>query len=125
MNQIRAHPQISLLTGLLVVDALFFGLSDPKKVPSLMLMAGYLLVVATLYFAVKGVLVLLSWYGLPTMRHKRRLTLSLTIVIGIFVALQSLGELGTRDVLVLVPFTWLSYLYFAYNRAPKNAGFSP
>jgi hypothetical protein len=124
MKHLRSHPHLWSLVALLAVDGLFFGLTDPQNVPSWLLMAGFLLFVSTIYYFVKAVLVVLSWYGLPTLRHKRRLTLSLTIVIGIFLALQSLGELGSRDVIVMVPFTWLSYLYFAYNRSPKSADVS-
>src|SRR3954466_12378461 len=109
MKQLRTHPHLWSLVALLTLDGLFFGLTDPKNVPSWLLMAGFLLFVSTVYYLVKAALVVLSWYGLPTLRHKRRLTLSLTIVIGIFIALQSLGELGSRDVIVMLPFTWLSY----------------
>jgi hypothetical protein len=124
MKHFRAHPHLWSLVALLTLDGLFFGLSDPKNVPSWLLMAGFLLFVGTIYYLVKAILVVLSWYGLPTLRHKQRLAVSLTIVIGIFIALQSLGELGSRDVIVMVPFTWLSYLYFAYNRSSKPADVS-
>ena len=121
MKHIRDHPHLWSIVSLLMIDSLFFGLTDPKNVPSWLLMVGFLLSLATLYQIVKGGLVALSWYGLPTRRHSRRLTMSITLVSAIFLALQSLGELGPRDIVVMLPFTWLTYLYFTYGRAKTQA----
>jgi hypothetical protein len=84
-------------------------------------MAGFLLFVSTLYHLIKLTLTALGWYGLPSAINRRRLTVSATLVTAAFVALQSLGALGPRDVFILLPLSWLAYLYLSYGRSLKPA----
>ena len=114
--KIASHPRFWLVSCLLVVDGLFFGLSDPQKVPSLLLAAGFLLMVATLYQLMLGLLHAADWYGLPGKAHRRRQARIVTGLAGGLIALQSIGELGQRDVLVLLPLAVLAYLYISYGK---------
>lgn len=101
------------ISGLLLVDGLLFGVTDPDTASSVVLIAGFLLFCATLYYLLDGVLMLGALYGMPV-RHKKRVLRSLTLVIGGVVALQSIGQLSSRDVMVLTPLSVLLYLYVAY-----------
>ena len=107
--------QFWLVIGLLMADGLFFGLSDPASVPSLALAIGFILFVVTLYRLLYGLLILVSWYGFSRgKRPRRRLALTVTGLVGGIVALQSIGELAARDVLVLVPLVIGMYVYNSY-----------
>ena len=109
------------VVGLLVADGLFFGLTDPDKVPSLFLMIGFLLCAGTLYVLIRAILAASAWYGLPLNKHGSRLARVVTLAAGVLIALQSIGELGSRDILVLMPLTLVSYLYVSYGRTPTPA----
>lgn len=81
-----------------------------------MIMVGFGLLVVTIYYLVYGLVSLAGLYGLRAKR-KQRLSLALTGVLGILIALQSVGELGGRDILVLLPLAMLGYLYSSYLKA--------
>lgn len=107
-------------TGLLVVDAVFFGISNPARVPSWAIMIAFGLFSLTIYSLVLALMKAASWYGLNFVQHRRRLALTVT---GFFVglaALQSINQLSVRDVAVLTPLALLGYLYVVYVRAPKE-----
>jgi len=107
------------ISGLLLVDGLLFGVTDPATAPSVVLIGGFLLLCITLYYLLDGVLMLSKLYGLPV-RHKKRVLRTLTLLIGGVVALQSIGQLSSRDVVVLTPLTVLLYLYVAYIGSMKQ-----
>jgi hypothetical protein len=116
MNKSRHRAHVLPVIGLLAADGLFFGLTDPDKVPSFFLMVGFLLCAGTLYVLIRALLAASSWYGLPFNRHGSRLARVITVTAGALIALQSIGELGSRDILVLMPLTLISYLYVSYGR---------
>ena len=110
-----ARPRPWLAMCLLVADGLFFGLSNPATVPSFALAISFILFVLTLYQLLHGLMILGSWYGLSrSKRTRRRLAGTMAGLISGLVALQSIGELGSRDVLVLVPLAIGIYLYNTY-----------
>lgn len=106
--------------GLLVADTMVFGGSDPQKVPSVMLIVAFLLLTATLYYLIRSLIKAVRWYGLKT-RHPGRLTAVITVVAAIIMALQSIGELTARDILVLLPFVVIGYLYASYGNKRQNS----
>lgn len=108
--------------ALLGMDALWFGSTNAVKVPSFMIMVGFGLLVISLYYLVYAIISLAGLYGLHAKR-KLRLSLYITGMISGLVALQSVGELGGRDVQVLLPLAILGYLYSSYakNQA-RNLG---
>jgi len=105
---------ITLPLSLIIIDSLLFSLSDPRKVPSFLLIVAFLLLTATFYYVVKGLVKLLGWYGVNA-KHPNRLASTITAVFGGITALQSIGELTGRDMLVLLPLVLVGYLYFSYN----------
>jgi hypothetical protein len=110
-----ARRHIWKFIGLLVVDGLGFSLTNAKSVPSFMLIVGFVLLIATLYYLVYSLLTFARLYGL-SIRRKRRLAGSLTGLISGLVALQSIGELNSRDVLVLLPLVIIGYAYSFYGK---------
>jgi len=105
--------------GLLVADGLVFGMTDAGKVASFLLVVGFLLLIATIYCLFYGILAFARLYGLP-IKRKRRLAGSLTGLTGCLVALQSVGELNIRDVLVLLPLVTIGYVYSFYGTRTDN-----
>jgi hypothetical protein len=120
MKNVLSHPHFWRVAGLLAADGLLFGLSHPQRVPSFILGVAFVLLVITLYQIVLGLLMIANWYGLPGRAHRRRQARLLTGVIGGLIALQSIGELGVRDILVAVPLALLAYLYISYGKSGKG-----
>jgi hypothetical protein len=104
------------LVGLLVVDGVVFSLTNAGSVPSFMLVVGFLLLAMTGYYLIHGLLSFVRVYGL-SVKRKRRLAAILTAVAGGLTALQSIGELNGRDVVVLLPLVAIGYAYSVYSRA--------
>lgn len=115
-----SRSQTWLLASLLLADIAVFSGSNPHNAPSMMLMIGFGLLIVNFYLLMLG-LVRLSNYGLLTgrYRHKRFARLATGLFAGL-VALQSIGELGSRDIVVLLPLAVLGYLYISYGRGGKN-----
>jgi hypothetical protein len=119
--KLLTHPRIRVILILLVADSVLFSLTNPDNVPSLMLAGGFLLLTATLYCLALGLMAIAGWYGLSTSRHRRRFARITTGVVASLIALQSIGELSMRDVLVLLPLAVLAYLYVSYGRSNQHA----
>ncbi len=103
-------------TILLVLDGLVFGMVNPRTAPGVLLGAGFLLLVATSYCLLRGLLAVPGLYGMP-IHHKQRLLRTLTVLSGSLLALQSIGQLSPRDVVVLSLVTVLFYVYVSYAKA--------
>jgi len=106
-----------IVGALIGVDCLFFGLTSPDRVPAVVLVFGFALLVANLYVAVSALVALMRWYGISIGRHKRKIIIALTASLSVLVALQSTGQLTSRDLLVLLPFVALAYFYTSYQKA--------
>jgi hypothetical protein len=107
------------ISGLLAADIAVFGLTDPQEAPSFMLIIGYVLLCVTIFYLVDAVLSVSRLYGVPV-RHKRRVLRSTVLLISGLVALQSIGQLSTRDVIVLMPLSALLYMYLSYARGARQ-----
>lgn len=115
---INRFKQPQLLAGvvLAVLDIGFFSSTNPTKMPSGLLIVGFVLVALSIYALLRMLLGIASIYGLPLAEHGRRQALFLGGVCAVLVALQSLGELTLRDVVVLVLLALIAYLYTTYGR---------
>jgi hypothetical protein len=105
---------------LVVADGLFFTTTNPNKVASSVLIVGFALVALTIYGLLRLLLAVATFYGLPLKNRGRRIALLIGISTAIGVALQSLGELTLRDVVVLILLTGLIYVYTSYGRDHKR-----
>lgn len=114
------------MSGLLAADALLFGTTDPNSTVSFMLIVGFIMMSVTVYYLLKGLLSLGRLYGLRV-KKEIKLLRTMTALISGLLALQSIGQLSSRDILVLMPLTLLMYLYVAYTKSsrPATAGTGP
>jgi hypothetical protein len=117
--KLLGHSRFWRVISLLVMDVLFFSKTDSDKVPSYLLMAGFILVIATIYQFAYMLLSIGRFYGVPV-KHKKRMAGYISSVVGILLALQSVGELGLRDILVILPLALIAYLYTTYNKSNKH-----
>jgi hypothetical protein len=111
--KIIGHKRSWQLIGLLGADFLLFSTTKATEVPSVIIIVGFGLLTATLYWIIRGVIDLVGLYGISVTR-KRQFALYSTAILGGLIALQSIGELSGRDVLVLLPLAALGYIYSAY-----------
>ena len=117
--QIRSHrihfKKSLLVAGLLLADGLFFDLTNPNRVPSWALIVGFALVSATFYVLLLAMVRMAGFYGITTGTNGKRIARLLGISGGIAIALQSLGELSLRDIVVLLLLTAIAYGYTSYG----------
>ena len=111
--------QFQYVLCLLVLDILLFTTTNATTAPSFVAIVGFVLLVATVYYVIYSLTALSKFYGLKV-RHRRPLSVYLTIVIGIIVALQSIGELGPRDVLVIMLLAVIGYVYSSYAKTSNR-----
>jgi hypothetical protein len=104
---------------LAVADILIFCTTDTENVSSFVLGVGFVLFGLSAYYLLNGLLTIPGFYGLP-IKHKRRLLATLTILASGLVALQSIGQLAYRDVLVISFLTFLAYIYSSYTKATRH-----
>ena len=97
----------------LIADVAFFTRTDASKIAPFLLIVGILLLAVTCYELMYGLLSFARLYGLP-IRHNKRLAVYLSGTLVVIVALQSIGELTTRDILVLLPLATIGYIYGMY-----------
>jgi hypothetical protein len=111
MKHILAHHNTKQLTLLFIADSVFFSVTNPQKVASWLLIVGVLLLTASLYYVELGLLTAAKWYGLPSGKQPKRLAKVSVGILGCLMALQSIGELSSRDIWVLLPLGFVAYLY--------------
>lgn len=111
------HSNKSRLTlVLLTLDGVFFTLTNPNNVDSAILFTGFILLSLTLYLLISRVCTWSRLYGFQFDRHTHRIALFGTGIIVGLMALQSLGELTTRDMIVALPLGAITYAYLSYGR---------
>lgn len=116
-----ARKPVWQLFGLLLIDGAVFGSTNTGRVPSFMLIIGFIILMVNFYYLIRGLLVLARLYGL-SVRRKYRLAVSLTGLAGFLVALQSIGELNSRDIIVLLLLISIGYAYSLYGKVGAGAG---
>jgi hypothetical protein len=99
--------------AIIVIDAVFFTETNASSVAPIVLVLGFVLLMLTSYELLYGLLSLAKIYGLPV-RHKHHLSLYLSAVMAVVIALQSIGELTARELIVLIPLVVLVYIYSVY-----------
>jgi hypothetical protein len=110
------HVRFWVILAIAAVDITFFTMTDPNKGSSIMLMAGFILFILSLYYLINRLLIVGVLYGLSIGMHTRRLALCITGVIAGLLALQSIGELTTKDALIFAPLAVIMYVYLSYGR---------
>jgi hypothetical protein len=113
-----SHRLSRRLGALITLDALIFGASNAAQAPTWLIMVGFLALSATIYYTVQAVFKGLSLYGI-SLKRKKTLSLYVTLVMALLMALQSVGELGTHDFVVLLPLALIGYFYNAYSKTER------
>lgn len=115
MRHIKSRPVVYTI-GLITINGLFFGLTNPGTVPSIMLIAGFGLVLATFYWLFYNLQRLAELY-VPSLSKQKQLPATLIIVLGTLLALQSVGQLTFRDSLLIPLAATVFYMYTAYGKS--------
>ena len=113
------HKKLLLALALIVFDAIFFLTANASKVPSYLIIVGFVLITLTLYLLLSTLISLTKYYGLK-LKHQRRLSLCLTGLLAGLLALQSIGELSVRDVLVILPLAIIGYIYMTLSASSQQ-----
>jgi hypothetical protein len=116
MFKLLAKKSVRRLAALILLDIVLFSSFSASEAPSFMVIVAFVLLVLTIYYAFYNLISLSSLYGVKV-KHRHQMALYMTAVAGILVALQSTGELGTRDFWVLLPLVILGYFYSTYARS--------
>lgn len=116
LNKLPHSNKSRLTLSLLTLDGGFFTLTNPSNVDSAVLFAGFLLLSLTSYLLITRLCAWSRLYGFQFDGHSRRIALFGTGIIVGLMALQSLGELTTRDMIVALPLGIITYAYLSYGR---------
>lgn len=115
------HKYTVRLAGLFAANAFLFGTTNAATAPPLVIMVGFLLLVVTIFAVVYVAVGAARWYGISiSLRSRRRFAVSITGVTGLLVALQSIGGISGRDILVLMPLAALGYMYSVYTKTNRR-----
>lgn len=110
---------------LLIADILVFFTVDPRQAPSVVLMIGLLLLIATIYIVICACLYLIG-FGIPSLRKReKKLRILLSVVVAFLVGLQSLGQLTAKDFIAVIPLLLVGYFYLTYpndQKVPEDRG---
>lgn len=116
---IRARP-IAAAT-LITSNGLLFGFTAPDQISAAALLAVFMLLAVNLY-ALQSVLA----RGLQIYRGsrlgRRQLRIAMAISVAGLIALQSIGQLGTRDMVVMILLGLLGHFYVSYQRKLQPYG---
>lgn len=127
MSQKLLHNRhIKICAALIAADCLIFTLVNPRTASALWLIVGFGLLGLT-FFGLAGLLASsLKSYGEQAYRAGKRFLRYGAAICVVLVGLQSVGQLTVRDVLALLPFVIIAYLYFGYGRklAPQQTQIS-
>ena len=104
-----------LSIGLIITDIAFFGLTNPVKVASILLIAGFGLLVVTMYWLLLNIQKIAGLY-MPWLLRQKNLSLSISLLVGLLLALQSIGQLTVRDMLLVPAAGLVLYAYLAYGK---------
>lgn len=110
---------ITLLVG---VDIIFFGALNPRTGSSfLIVIAGCLLLTLTIYALVAGFINTLALGVSLSAPTRKRLKVFLALFFVFLILMQSIGQLGVRDVIAALLLALLAYAYLSYNAdSPKK-----
>ena len=107
--------KISQGLALLIIDSVFFGATDPAQAPSGFFIIAFILAGFSFYWVANLLYQSAMSYGAP-LRHRKRAVIYTTICLMIVVALQTVGQLSSRDIVLILPFALMAYLYISYQQ---------
>lgn len=109
-----------LILGLIALDGVFFTFTDPSNMNTAVIFVGFLLLSVTLYLLINRVCAFGRFYGFQLDARSHRISLFGTGTVVSLIALQSIGALTFRDILVAIPLTVIAYTYLSYGRNARH-----
>lgn len=116
---LKQMPELAFLGVIIMAAGIFFSATDPATVPPVLFIVAFGLILAALFLLLRLLLRLTGLrQRLPAVRYYGLLAAG-TILPVLLLALQSLGQLTVRDVLVLLFLFVAGYFYISrmYGRA--------
>jgi hypothetical protein len=111
MRLLKRLPELAVLLALCLCAVTFFAVTNPKNVPPIVLVAGFVLLLGIWYCLLRLAMRLSGAQERLTGGQYNGLLLGLTIVPIMLLALQSIGQLTARDVVTLSVLFAAGYFY--------------
>jgi hypothetical protein len=115
MKRYYSH-KFARILALFIIDGLFFGLVDPRRTYALTIIVGFGLLVLTIYVLVDMLLGLLERIVTFPVMTRHRLHTGITMLLGLLIAMQSIGQLTVKDLLAIIPLVLVAAFYLSYQR---------
>jgi hypothetical protein len=113
LTQVLKSKMIRLIVSITVVDIVFFSNISAQNANTAEIILGFSLFLVSNYAICRILVRTLSIYGLP-IKNVKRLSVYLSVFVGLIIALQSIGELTIKDAIILLPLSYLSYTYYSF-----------
>jgi Ca2+/Na+ antiporter len=107
------------MAPLIILDAGFFSLVDPRNSSSFMIIIGCILIGLTLYLVLRALTRLAGVFFTISDHTQRRFVIFITILLMFMLLMQSIGQLSLKDILAIVPLMIVLYLYLTYTSKTK------
>lgn len=111
-----------ICAALIAADCLVFTLVNPRTASAMWLIVGFALLGCTFFGLASLLASSLKGYGEQTHRAGKRFLRYGAVIVLAILGLQSIGQLTVKDVVALLPFVVIAYLYFGYGKklAPEQ-----
>lgn len=95
-------PEVIILSFLFAVGLAFFMLTDPRRIPPVVLILGFVLLAAMIYSFMRLVFTILGLKSRMSGKYYAGLLAASTALPVMLLMMQSIGQLTIRDVLTLL-----------------------
>ena len=120
MNKYLKSKKLRIITLILVLDGLFYGLFNPNSLNLLILVSGILLFAVNIYVYIYIIILLGHKFGY-FIKNPVKLSFIIMLVATLILCLETLGQLSAKDIIVTSILGVLIYLYLEYiHPRPKK-----
>lgn len=106
--------------ALVLVDCLYYGLINPTKAYALVVVGGFALLIVNIYVGMTLLLMLVRRVVPLSIAVQRRVRAFTTAILGVLMAMQSIGQLTVKDLLALVPLVVVLLFYLSYQKRARQ-----
>lgn len=111
LQVLKQSSEAAVYAAVLIGSACFFSFTNPRTVPSIVLIGGFLLLFTVIYMTARLMLKIIGLHGRLTIPQYRVLTLGAAALPTFLLALQSIGQLTVRDVTTIALFFVIAVFY--------------
>lgn len=112
-----------IIISLVGVDLVFFSIFSPSSNNSLVILVACVLLGLSVYVASLLFIRLATIFVAMADSTQWRLALSISLVLLFLALMQSIGQLGAKDLLAVLPFSVILYLYLGrLSRSKVDSG---